>query len=166
MLQVLVCEHTMGETLGIAHNVFEKVAREKDRKERLKKFDEWQRTKAKKQQRLVGLKARLGPNGSFASMADPEDLDDPIFEDCDDEFNDYSHSPYKSTKSLSKMPPMTPKTPRLTARSKAVSLRNFQSNSSSASLGSLDDPSSTEAPTTTRKFSGPGASHGKKLNRK
>ena len=41
----------MGETLGIAHNVFEKVAREKDRKERLKKFDEWQKVKARKQQR-------------------------------------------------------------------------------------------------------------------
>lgn len=152
----------MGETLGIAHNVFEKVAREKDRKERLKKFDEWQKQKAKKQQRLVELRARMGPNGSVASMADPEDLDDPIFEDCDYEY-DYSNSPYKSTKSLSKMPPMTPRTPRLTPRSKAVSLRNFQSNSSSASLGSLDDPSSTETPATTRKFSG---GHGKKLNRK
>ena len=33
----------MGETLGIAHNVFEKMEREKDRKERMKKYEEWQK---------------------------------------------------------------------------------------------------------------------------
>lgn len=35
----------MGETLGISHNVFEKVVREKDRKERIKKYEEWQKEK-------------------------------------------------------------------------------------------------------------------------
>ena len=48
----------MGETLGIAHNVFEKMEREKDRKERLKKYEEWQKVKIKKQQRLKDMQVR------------------------------------------------------------------------------------------------------------
>ena len=59
----------MGETLGIAHNVFEKVAREKDRKERIKKYDEWQRLKIKKQQKINELRKQ----SSMASvLAIPE----------------------------------------------------------------------------------------------
>ena len=34
--------------MGIAHNVFEKMEREKDRKERLKKYEDWQKEKALK----------------------------------------------------------------------------------------------------------------------
>ena len=66
---------TMGETLGISHNVFEKVEREKDRKERLKKYEEWQKTKAKKQQKIAEMKAKLkeaNSNGSLANVAEPE----------------------------------------------------------------------------------------------
>ena len=33
----------MGSTLKIAHNVFDKAKVEKDRKERLKDFDDWQK---------------------------------------------------------------------------------------------------------------------------
>ena len=65
----------MGETLGISHNVFEKVEREKDRKERLKKYEEWQKTKAKKQQKIAEMKAKLkeaNSNGSLANVAEPE----------------------------------------------------------------------------------------------
>ena len=49
----------MGETLGISHNVFEKAEREKDRKERLKKFEDWQKEKVKKKQRLRTMRERL-----------------------------------------------------------------------------------------------------------
>lgn len=49
----------MGETLGIAHNVFEKVAREKDREERLKQYEEWQKDHAKRKQQLTEMQAKL-----------------------------------------------------------------------------------------------------------
>ena len=103
----------MGETLGIAHNVFEKVAREKDRKERIKKYDEWQRLKIKKQQKINELRKQ----SSMASvLAMPEDLDDPIYDEQVNksfaEFSDYNmSSPYKSCKSLSstRIPPRSPR---------------------------------------------------------
>jgi hypothetical protein len=38
----------MGETLGIAHNVFEKMEREKDRKVEYKKYEDWQKEKKEK----------------------------------------------------------------------------------------------------------------------
>ncbi len=70
----------MGETLGIAHNVFEKVAREKDRKERLKKFESWQKEKVLKQEKIKNLQEKLKEkkqNGSLANIfATEEDLDD------------------------------------------------------------------------------------------
>ena len=61
----------MGETLGISHNVFEKVEREKDRKERMKKYEEWQKTKVKKQQKIAEMKAKAkeASNGSLANVA-------------------------------------------------------------------------------------------------
>ena len=68
----------MGETLGIAHNVFEKIEREKDRKERLKKYEEWQKTKVKKQQKIVEFKAKIkeadaSNNGNrVAQVGEPE----------------------------------------------------------------------------------------------
>ena len=68
----------MGETLGIAHNVFEKIEREKDRKERLKKYEEWQKTKVKKQQKIAEIKAKIkeaeaSNNGNrLAQVAEPE----------------------------------------------------------------------------------------------
>ena len=103
----------MGETLGIAHNVFEKVAREKDRKERMKKYDEWQRLKIKKQQKISEIRKQ----SSMASvLAMPEDLDDPIYDEQVNksfaEFSDYNmSSPYKSCKSLSstRIPPRSPR---------------------------------------------------------
>ena len=49
----------MGETLGIAHNVFEKMEREKDRKERLKKYEEWVKEQEKRKLRLRDMQARL-----------------------------------------------------------------------------------------------------------
>ncbi|TRY61924.1 hypothetical protein TCAL_16259 [Tigriopus californicus] len=52
----------MGETLGIAHNVFEKMERERDRKERIKKYEEWQKVKVKKQQKLKVMKAKIRVN--------------------------------------------------------------------------------------------------------
>ncbi len=68
----------MGETLGIAHNVFEKVAREKDRKERLKKFEDWQKEKAAKEQKIKRIRDNLkekNQNGSLANIfATEEDL--------------------------------------------------------------------------------------------
>ena len=70
----------MGETLGIAHNVFEKVAREKDRKERLKKYESWQKEKVLKQEKIKNLQEKLKEkeqNGSLAKIfATEEDLDD------------------------------------------------------------------------------------------
>ena len=48
----------MGETLGIAHNVFEKMEREKDRKERLKKYEEWLKDQEKRKTRLKDIQAR------------------------------------------------------------------------------------------------------------
>ena len=68
----------MGETLGIAHNVFEKIEREKDRKERLKKYEEWQKTKVKKQQKIAEIKAKIkeadaSNNGNrVAQVGEPE----------------------------------------------------------------------------------------------
>ena len=49
----------MGTTLGIAHNVFDKVKVEKDRKERLKDFDDWQKEKARKVKALKELQDNL-----------------------------------------------------------------------------------------------------------
>ena len=49
----------MGETLGISHNVFEKVEREKDRKERLKKYEEWQKEHVKKKAKLKEMRSRI-----------------------------------------------------------------------------------------------------------
>ena len=49
----------MGETLGISHNVFEKMEREKDRKERMKKYEEWQKVKIKKQRKLEEVRSRI-----------------------------------------------------------------------------------------------------------
>jgi len=48
----------MGETLGIAHNVFEKMEREKDRKERMKKYEEWLKDQEKRKTRLKDIQAR------------------------------------------------------------------------------------------------------------
>jgi hypothetical protein len=48
----------MGETLGIAHNVFENMEREKDRKERLKKYEEWLKDQEKRKTRLKDMRAR------------------------------------------------------------------------------------------------------------
>ena len=68
----------MGETLGIAHNVFEKIEREKDRKERLKKYEEWQKTKVKKQQKIAEIKAKIkeaeasNKCNRLAQVAEPE----------------------------------------------------------------------------------------------
>ncbi len=45
--------------MGISHNVFEKMEREKDRKERLKKYEEWQKEKVKKQRKLEEMRARI-----------------------------------------------------------------------------------------------------------
>ena len=58
----------MGETLGISQNVHEKMAREKDRKERLKKYENWQKDKSRKQKRLALLKAQ---QASMASIGKP-----------------------------------------------------------------------------------------------
>ena len=49
----------MGSTLKIAHNVFDKVKVEKDRKERLKDFDDWQKEKARKTKALAEFQANL-----------------------------------------------------------------------------------------------------------
>ena len=49
----------MGTTLKIAHNVFDKVKVEKDRKERLKDFDDWQKEKARKTKALAEFQANL-----------------------------------------------------------------------------------------------------------
>ena len=51
----------MGETLGISRNVFEKMAAEKDRKERMKKYEEWQKDKARKQKRIALIKVKVLP---------------------------------------------------------------------------------------------------------
>jgi len=48
----------MGETLGIAHNVFEKMEREKDRKERLKKYEEWSKEQERRKLKLRDMQAR------------------------------------------------------------------------------------------------------------
>ena len=48
----------MGETLGIAHNVFEKMERERDRKERLKKYEEWTKEQERRKLRLRDMQAR------------------------------------------------------------------------------------------------------------
>ena len=52
----------MGTTLRIAHNVFEKVRVEKDRKERLQKYEDWQKEKVKKIKALDEFKARMRCN--------------------------------------------------------------------------------------------------------
>jgi hypothetical protein len=49
----------MGETLGIAHNVFEKMERERDRKERLKKVEDWNKEKGKKRARIKEMQNRV-----------------------------------------------------------------------------------------------------------
>lgn len=49
----------MGETLGIAHNVFEKMERERDRKERLKKVEDWNKEKQKKKQRIKEMQMKV-----------------------------------------------------------------------------------------------------------
>ena len=49
----------MGTTLGISHNVFDKVKVEKDRKERLKDYDDWQKEKARKIKALAEFQASL-----------------------------------------------------------------------------------------------------------
>ena len=52
----------MGTTLRIAHNVFEKVRVEKDRKERLQKYEDWQKEKVKKIKALDEFKSRMRIN--------------------------------------------------------------------------------------------------------
>ena len=49
----------MGTTLRIAHNVFEKVRVEKDRKERLQKYEDWQKEKVKKIKALDEFKSKM-----------------------------------------------------------------------------------------------------------
>ena len=49
----------MGETLGIAHNVFEEMERKRDRKERLKKYEEWTKEQEKRKNRLKDMQARF-----------------------------------------------------------------------------------------------------------
>jgi len=41
----------MGETLGISHNVFEKAERERDRKERMKKLEDWKKERSVRMKR-------------------------------------------------------------------------------------------------------------------
>ena len=48
----------MGATLKIAHNSFEKVKVERDRKERLQRVDDWQKEKARKLKALEEFKAK------------------------------------------------------------------------------------------------------------
>ena len=69
----------MGETLGIAHNVFEKMAREKDRKERLKKYEDWQKEKVRKKQRLRDMRDKI----KKAEKANEEE------DNCNDEELEY-----------------------------------------------------------------------------
>ena len=63
----------MGEMLGVAHNVSEKIELEKD-----KKFEAWQKTKVEKQQKIVEIKAKIkeadaSNNGNrVAQVAEPE----------------------------------------------------------------------------------------------
>ena len=45
--------------MGIAHNVFEKMQREKDRKERMKKYEDWQKEKQMKKKRLSEMQKQL-----------------------------------------------------------------------------------------------------------
>ena len=112
----------MGETLGIAHNVFEKVAREKDRKERLKKYDEWQKIKAQKQRKIEELKKMKALEASNGSLAMPEDLDDPIYDSEEGlDMLDMSGSPIRP-----------PRSPRMTS----TSLKSLGSRG--ASVVSLD----------------------------
>ena len=116
----------MGETLGIAHNVFEKVAREKDRKERLKKFDEWQKIKIQKQKKIEEMKKiRALEASSNGSLAMPEDLDDPIWDSQEglDDMLDMKGSPIRP-----------PRSPRMTS----TSLKSLGSRG--ASIVSLDTP--------------------------
>ena len=124
----------MGETLGISVNVFEKVAREKDRKERLKKFDEWQKIKIQKQKKIKEMKTSkaLGLEASSnGSLAFPEDLDDPIYydsqEDSLDDICDMKGSPIR--------PPRSPR-PMTSTSLKSLGSRG-------ASIVSLDYTSAT-----------------------
>lgn len=124
----------MGETLGISVNVFEKVAREKDRKERLKKFDEWQKIKIQKQKKIKEMKTSkaLGLEASSnGSLAFPEDLDDPIYydsqEDSLDDICDMKGSPIR--------PPRSPR-PMTSTSLKSLGSRG-------ASIVSLDYSSAT-----------------------
>ncbi len=48
----------MGETLGISHNVAEEMERKRDRKERLKKYEEWQKEQEKRKLKLKDMQAR------------------------------------------------------------------------------------------------------------
>ncbi len=59
----------MGETLGIAHNVFEKAERERDRKQRLKALEDWQKEKSVRMKRasLHGGRHRPGTTSSLAA---------------------------------------------------------------------------------------------------
>lgn len=49
----------MGETLRISHNVFEKAERDKDRKEKLKKFEDWQKVKKEKGEKLRRMQSKI-----------------------------------------------------------------------------------------------------------
>ena len=63
----------MGETLGIAHNVFEKMEREKDRKERLKKYEDWVKDQEKRKTRLKDMQARSHKHNSIQYL-NPTDI--------------------------------------------------------------------------------------------
>ena len=67
----------MGETLGVAHKVFEKIECEKDQNERPKKYAAWQKTKVEKQQKIAEIKVKIkeaegSNNGKRAQVAKPE----------------------------------------------------------------------------------------------
>ena len=57
----------MGETLGIAHNVFEKAERERDRKQRLKALEDWQKEKSARMKRasIYGKSTGNRPGTTF-----------------------------------------------------------------------------------------------------
>ena len=123
----------MGETLGISDPF--RIARKKDREDRLRKYDEWQKLKIQKQKQIqknlksskaLGLEA-----SSNGSLAFPEDLDDPIYydsqEDSLDDICDMKGSPIR--------PPRSPR-PMTSTSLKSLGSRG-------ASIVSLDYTSAT-----------------------
>lgn len=108
----------MGETLKIAHNVFEKMERERDRKERLKKYEDWQKEKVKKKQRLKEIQHRIKEveKSKPGSLGGPSSMDDGIndgqgsgSESPDDEdFNEKSELVQESSPETQQATPHSP----------------------------------------------------------